>query len=368
MDRITRSLVLGAYLAVAAYGCAQHPATHEESTSGTAIHAGKANRGQAIVTKEEAGFPTIVAPLFTAGLEVVIQPQPTKVKASGITPEQWQQLRAHRFTREDWRAEIGGNNIDLTTIAWLTVRPIHTPPFTVVLPDGRKAVVTPNPKRIGEYLVTGQDFERSVRAALAEPFVMNPAKVCVLSGIRVPGGHVPNKWGPDHVHISLGESLERFASVQIQCQPNPRAVDLVLWRSTREMLETMVREEKQKSRQQFEKTFGAGKQEGDPGVHGWDYPIGSGSLQVFYDDAHRITSINPITGPWPQSSQPADHGREARAAWKRDRAFLFAFLKTKFQRLAPSEKARLRAFLDRTAPVLKWTQSERKQLLHVGRK
>jgi hypothetical protein len=54
-----------------------------------------------------------------------------------------------------------------------------------------------------------------VRAALSEPAFRDPAKVRVLGGIKVPGGDIPNKWGRDHVHVSLGEPLDSFAKVEI---------------------------------------------------------------------------------------------------------------------------------------------------------
>src|SRR5262249_3532231 len=149
-------------------------------------------------------------------MEVVIRPLPGKLEELGVKPKEWQALRHRRLVRGEWRTEIGGKEIDLGRVAQLTVRPLHVPPFTVRLPDGREAVVRPNRRRIGAYLVTGEFFEESVRDALAEPFVENPATVKVLGGIPVPGGNVPNMWGRDHVHISLGESLEVFASVKIK--------------------------------------------------------------------------------------------------------------------------------------------------------
>jgi hypothetical protein len=210
MKRITRLLVLGACAAVAAIGCAQHAATQEDSTPDADDRA-----GQAVVTRSE-GMPSIVAPLFTEGMEVVIQPLPSKLAEMGLKEEQLRRLRYYRFTNGDWQVEVGGKTIDLTRVARLTVRPIHAPPFTVVLPDGRKVVVTPNAQRIGAYLVTGEWFEKCVRAALKDESVKEPARVTVLDGIHVPGGQVPNHWGPDHVHVSIGEPLERFATVEVR--------------------------------------------------------------------------------------------------------------------------------------------------------
>jgi hypothetical protein len=215
MKRITRWLVLGACAAVAAIGCAPYTATADDCSPDADDRAGKANEGQATVTRPDVTRP-IVAPLFTEGMEVVIQPVPGKLEALGLKVEQLQRLRYQRFTNGDWQVEVDGKTIDLTRVARLTVRPIHAPPFTVVLPDGRKVVVTPNAQRICAYLVTGEWFEECVRSALADSPVKEPAWVTVLSGIHVPGGQVPNKWGPDHVHRSLGEPLERFATVEVR--------------------------------------------------------------------------------------------------------------------------------------------------------
>jgi hypothetical protein len=163
----------------------------------------------------------IVAALFTEGKELVIQPLPEKLKAQGVSLDELRKLRHRRFSAGEWVTEVGGKKIDLSTVARLSVRKLHAPPFTVALPDGRKVVVTPRPDRIGAYLVTGEFFEGCVRSALAEPNI-DPARVHVLEGIRVPGGQVPNTWGPGHVHISVGEPLSRFARVTIQ-EPNAGA-------------------------------------------------------------------------------------------------------------------------------------------------
>jgi hypothetical protein len=56
---------------------------------------------------------------------------------------------------------------------------------------------------------------------LSDRLVRDPAKVRVLGGIKVPGGDVPNKWGGDHVHVSLGEPLDYFAKVEIHWQKVP---------------------------------------------------------------------------------------------------------------------------------------------------
>jgi hypothetical protein len=301
-------------------------------------------------------------------MEVVIDPLPEKLKAVGVKLEQLQDLRHRRLSSGDWRTEIGGKQIDLAKVARLTVRKIHAPPFTVMLPDGRQAVITPNPERIADYLVTGQDFEDSVRKALADPFVVEPGKVRVLSGIRVPGGHIPNYWGRDHVHISLGEALNRFAKVKFRGRKGPQAADLERMRKLRRLLDKATAEEANTPRERFEKVFGTPKESEDPETAGWLYPVGAGHLQVFYDGSpENSRHVLYWSGPEPPQSRPRDYGKEARAVYRMDRAFLLAFLHKKFGRATAAEKAKLRAYLNKTNPVVHWTPDERERLLNGPR-
>jgi hypothetical protein len=195
-----------------AVGCSQE-IEHE-----TPDDSSSENQGQAVLVEDDAELTPIVAPLWEDGMEVVIRPIPKKLAAHGLKLEQLRELRWRRFEKGEWQAKIGGKTIDLTKVARLTVRKLHVPPFTVILADGRKVVITPNPARIEEYVISGEHFEQCVREALADPAVKEPAKVRVLSRIPVPGGNVPNQWGADHVHISLGEPRERFARVEIRAR------------------------------------------------------------------------------------------------------------------------------------------------------
>jgi hypothetical protein len=59
----------------------------------------------------------------------------------------------------DWNVTIEGKKVDLTAVAKITVRDLVAKSFTVALPDGREAVVVPDAKKVGRYLVTGEYFE-----------------------------------------------------------------------------------------------------------------------------------------------------------------------------------------------------------------
>ncbi|MCE5269063.1 MAG: WG repeat-containing protein [Planctomycetaceae bacterium] len=159
---------------------------------------------------------TLYAALFTEGREIVIEPDPNKMAAAGVKPEQLDFLKRRRFSSGDWTVEVNGINLNLADVAKITERDLVVRPFTVTLRDGREVVVTPDAKKVGRYLVTSEAFEEDVRARLSQPDVKDPAKIAVLSGIPVPGGRVPNFWKKDRVHISVGEPLETFGKVEVR--------------------------------------------------------------------------------------------------------------------------------------------------------
>jgi hypothetical protein len=232
------------------------------------------------------------------------------------------------------------------------------------LPDGRKALITPNTIRVADYLVTGEFFEENVRAALVDPWNPDPDRIDVLRGIAVPGGQVPNYFGPDHVHISIGEPLARFAKVKIQGQKGPQAADIERMRALRELLDQAVGEVKNTPRKIFEARFGAPKKGEDPKQYGWFYPLAAGHLQVWFEgEPPAVRTIFHRSGPDPPESQPRDYGKEARAVLQMDRAFLVAFLQSRFRGATAAEKQNLRTYLEKANPVVSWTADERKQLL-----
>jgi hypothetical protein len=161
----------------------------------------------------------IVVATFTEGREVVILPDPQKLKSLGLTAEQLEPLRRKRLSSGDWHVEIGGRKINLADVATVKERDLQVAPFSVMLPDGREVVVAPDAKSVGRYLITGEAFEEDVRSHLAHATVTDVIKLHVLQGIPVPGGKVPNVWGRDHVHISVGEPLETFAKVEVRAKP-----------------------------------------------------------------------------------------------------------------------------------------------------
>jgi len=169
-------------------------------------------------------FGPIVAASFTEGTEVVITPDLQKLKALGMTVEQLEPLRWQRLPSSEakvWNVKIDGKTINLTNVATITVRNLDVKPFTVVLSDGREAIVTPDAKKVGRYLIPGWAFEEDVRARLSVASGTDPTNVHVLVDIPVPGGRVPNYWKRDRVHRSIGEPLEAFAKVEVRGKPRP---------------------------------------------------------------------------------------------------------------------------------------------------
>lgn len=321
--------------------------------------------------KEPRPEPTpIVVALFTEGKEVVIEPRVEKLKAHGITLEQLEHLRGHRLSQGDWKVEIEGKRVDLTAVAKITVRNLVAKPFTVVLPDGREAVIVPDAKKVGRYLVTGDSFERDVRNQLQYPFHEDPLETCVLGGIPVPGGHVPNAWGPDHVHISTGEPLKSFAKVEIRGKTGPQAADLAHMRAVRKHLETGLQLAEGMSREEFEKRFGPGqKHNPEPDPHfttipSWQYQVGKGKLQVRLDNnGSKVEGLSGWTDQQVPLAPSPDSSRVARAMAHAERDLLFVFLTKRFSGSSVADKNLLRVFLQKTASELRWTDKERKQML-----
>ncbi len=153
------------------------------------------------------------------GKEVVVEPDLKKLKAQRVTLEQLSTaLLRRRFAVGEWTIQIKGKKIDLSHVAKLAVRELQAPPFTVKLRDGREVLITPDPKRIAHYVVTGRYFEEDVRKALAEYSAKDPGDIHVLSMIPVPGnvrgGHFTE--AGTMTHFSVGEPLENFAKVEVK--------------------------------------------------------------------------------------------------------------------------------------------------------
>ena len=168
--------------------------------------------------------PLVVA-LSTQGKEVVIQPSLDRLKSYGITSTigdfALETLKRRRFERrsrgqENQLGRCGdGERPDLLTKS-----------FTVDLLDEHKAMIVPDAKKIARYFVTGDYFELNIQQVVRGGFIENPAEDIALRGVPVPGGHVPNAWGQDHIHISIGEPLRALAQVQISGKPGPQVADL----------------------------------------------------------------------------------------------------------------------------------------------
>jgi len=169
------------------------------------------------ITPKQLVAAVWVKPGASGAREVVVEPDMNKLKDRGLTLDLLSKaLRRRRFVAGSWTVEIDGKSIDLARVAKLTVRELQSPPFTVKLQDGRDVLISPDPKRIAEYVVTGEYFEQDVRRALAHASVPDPAIIHVLQMIPVPGtvDHVTEEG--TGIHLSLGEPLKDFAKVEIQ--------------------------------------------------------------------------------------------------------------------------------------------------------
>jgi hypothetical protein len=232
-------------------------------------------------------------------------------------------------------------------------------------------VIVPDAKKVGRYLVTSEHFERDVRSQLQDPFCDDPLETCVLADILVLGSHVPNVWGPDHVHISMGEPLRTFAKVEIRGKPGPHAVDLAHMRAVRKHLEAGLKLAEGMSREDFEKRFGPG-QENTPEPHphfetlpSWQYQLGNATLQAWFDsgDGSKVAQVSGHTDQLEPAAPSPESGRLARALAGAERDLLFAFLRKRFSDSSVKEKRHLRGFLKKTTGDLQWTDKERKEML-----
>ncbi|MGO8749729.1 MAG: hypothetical protein ACLQNE_27555 [Thermoguttaceae bacterium] len=159
--------------------------------------------------------------------EVVIEPDTEKLKAHGLTVKQLAEaVEGKRFVSGEWTIEIDKKEFELNAVAKLTVRELQSLPFTVKLRDGREVVITPDPKRIGRYVVTGEYFERIVRDRLADFSGKDPGGINVLGMIPIPGTVIPHLTEKDsYRHFSLGEPLKSFAKVEVRDRPHAPAFD-----------------------------------------------------------------------------------------------------------------------------------------------
>jgi hypothetical protein len=319
--------------------------------------------------EEELPPGAFVAALWTEGKEVVIEPDLEKLKSHDLTAEQLEPLRHRRLDAGTWEVEIEGNKLKLTDVAKLTVRDLALGPFIVPLIDGREAVIVPDVKKIKPYKVTSDSFKNEVRQLLQGPYKENPAEIVVLNGISVPGDNVPNYWGKDHVHMSMGGPLKDFAEVEIRGEPGPQAADLAYMRSASKHLQNGVELAKGLTKEELDKKFGSGeKYIPEPMPHfdtipSWMYKLGSGNLQVFFSqDESTIQSISANSRQFLPGISSPDKGKLARAAAETDRALLLLFLTKRFAGSTEADKKVLGDFLKNTDADLKWTDEERKQM------
>lgn len=312
---------------------------------------------------------TLVAVLWS-GKEVVFKLDPVKVTRDGLTTNELDIFRRSRFEKGNYVQELNGKKIDLATVTTsITVRDLQAPPFELTLPDGRRLTVTPKPKEIKKYLVTGEYFEWDVRGQISDPFAQDPTKKRVLQGIPVPGGQIPNAWGEDHVHISIGEPLEKFAELKLTGEPGPQLPVLERMRKVRTHLERALKLAQGMERADFEKAFGKGienQREPDPHfeeIPSWSYDFEAGRLQSTFEKG----KVDHVSA-WKTLPQPnaGTNDQIASAAGKMadaERQIAIRFLNAIFPRLNPTAQQTVRTFLEESANDMRWTAEERLTIL-----
>jgi hypothetical protein len=314
----------------------------------------------------------IVIALFNEGKEAVIEPNLEKLKAHGITFEQLEPLRWRRLNEGDWKIEIEGKKVDLGAVAKITVRDLAIEPFTVALPDGREALITPDARKVGRYKVTGEYFRDDVRDGLQNLFMEDPLETTVLADITIPVNHEPKLWGRGHRSLGWGNPLKDFAKVEIRGKPGPQAADLARMRMVDKHLDAGLEFVLGMPRREFEKRFGPGKKADPPSIEvspdfevvfepRWYYTLGRGKLLVGFDDQGSEISLACIEHPT-TPVPPENAGRVARALADTERDLLLSFLEKRFRDATAADKDRLRGFLEKTQKDLQWTQKERKQV------
>ena len=315
----------------------------------------------ALLLAEEDSDAQVVEPTLS-GREVVIKPDAEKLKERGLTVDAFRTLcEKRRYSEDALDFEFQGKRIALKLVADVSIRDVQAPPFSVALPDGRMLKLIPNPKAIAQYCVPGRYFEEDVRRTLDDLFLPDPLKVSVLAGIPVPGGQIPNAWGADHVHISIGEPIAKFASVEITGEKGPQAAELQRMQEIHRVLDTIVNREVGVTRDAFQKTFGAGvEQPREPNeghfksIPGWEFKLATGRLTLWYDDAGKIRDISAYTGPL-QLTHPRDYRADANARATLDFEFLCAFLTAKRAHADETEKKKLVELLK---AARSWTDAE----------
>lgn len=311
----------------------------------------------------------IVVALFTDGKEAVITPDPAKMKAAGVTMEMLEVLRYRRLSEGKWTVKIDDREIILATFAEITVRDIVVKPFIVTLLDGREALITPDARKVAEYLITGEAFEADVRRHLADPLVDigDVGQIVVLRHILVPGGQVPNVFDERHVHHSLGEPLEKFAKVELRGRPGPQLADLQYMRKVHRHLDGAAQLARGMTRADIEKRFGTGrhlKDQHDRETNDVEYVLGPGSLFVDYDSGFQTAAhMSAYVEASPTIEPSSEVGQQARARGDAERGFILAFLKRIAEAVSNQQRTALLAFLDKTQEDLGWTDVERSEIL-----
>lgn len=319
---------------------------------------------QESLKKEDLSAPYVA---WADGQEVEIRFRLDKIKAAGLTLKDLESVKYMRFLGKNWKRKVNKVEVDVKEVAELKFRALHAPPFTVKLLDGREATITPNAKKVGMYMVTGEYFQHDVIGSLDNPFVADPAETVVVGGIVV-FGDLPHSTGPDKVHRSLGEPLKEFACVEYRGKPGPQAAELSRMRVAYSTVLEAMGSSRGTSRELIEKRFGPGKPS-DPKMPDGPriYLLASGRLEVHWkDNGKSVDYVYALHGkehPTAKADEPHKLATQARELADAERAIVLEYFSKMRDTLTLAEKSWVRDLLARSQTELRWTKYERRMML-----
>jgi hypothetical protein len=178
--------------------------------------------------------------------------------------------------------------------------------------------------------------------------------------------------GPDKIHRSLGEPLEKFARVEFRGKAGPQAPELARMRVAYDTAMEAMGRSHGTARDLIEKRFGPGKPL-DPKMPDGPqvYSLQSGRLEVHWNkEGKTVDYIYAIHGkdfPTAKADEPERLAREARELADADRAIVLEFLGKMRDTLTARERTWIRELLERSNGLLRWTEGERRKMLGDGK-
>ncbi len=309
---------------------------------------------------------------WAEGQEVEIRFRVDKIRAVGLTLKDLEDVERMRFLGDNWTRTIKNVKVDLKEIAEIKFRPLQAPVFTVKLLDGREAIITPFPKKISAYMVTGGYFQQEVIDCLDSPLVEDPAKTVVMRGLRV-FGDLPHSTGPDRIHRSLGEPLEKFGRVEFRGKPGSQAAELSRMRVADYTVLEAMGWSKGTSRELIEKRYGPGKASDPRKPNGpREYSLKSGRIEVHWNETGKnVDYIYALHGkdlPTAKADEPEKLAKQARTLADANRAILLEFLSKTRDTQTAEESRWIRQLLSQSQAQLRWSDADRHLMLGDGNK